>query len=136
MLLVQTPLLISSLNYVHWSAKFFVNFCLFDVHPLLPPVLTWTFLVLAVTDLLNVFEVFLPQLLLYPNPSDPLNADAAALMMKDRKLYDQKVKGENLCMNSPSFSCLYFHCSHFIKKKCLLNNLNTFLNNGIDWLRE
>lgn len=50
------------------------------------------------TDLLNVFEVFLPQLLLYPNPSDPLNGDAASLMMKDRKQYDQKVKGENLIM--------------------------------------
>ncbi|XP_022928134.1 ubiquitin-conjugating enzyme E2 5-like [Cucurbita moschata] len=43
-------------------------------------------------DLLNVFEVFLPQLLLYPNPSDPLNGDAASLMMKDRKQYDEKVK--------------------------------------------
>ncbi|XP_048445858.1 ubiquitin-conjugating enzyme E2-23 kDa-like [Pyrus x bretschneideri] len=43
-------------------------------------------------DLLNVFEVFLPQLLLYPNPSDPLNGDAASLMKRDRKLYDQKVK--------------------------------------------
>ncbi|XP_054820913.1 ubiquitin-conjugating enzyme E2-23 kDa-like isoform X1 [Prosopis cineraria] len=43
-------------------------------------------------DLLNVFEVFLPQLLLYPNPSDPLNGDAASLMMKDQKLYGQKVK--------------------------------------------
>lgn len=43
-------------------------------------------------DLLNVFEVFLPQLLLYPNPSDPLNSDAASLMMKDRKQYEQKVK--------------------------------------------
>nr|GLL26649.1 ubiquitin-conjugating enzyme E2-23 kDa-like [Ipomoea trifida] len=43
-------------------------------------------------DLLNVFEVFLPQLLLYPNPSDPLNGDAASLMMKDKKQYDQKVK--------------------------------------------
>lgn len=48
----------------------------------------------VVSDLLNVFEVFLPQLLLYPNASDPLNGDAASLMMKDRKLYDQKVKGE------------------------------------------
>lgn len=43
-------------------------------------------------DLLNVFEVFLPQLLLYPNASDPLNGDAASLMMKDRQQYDQKVK--------------------------------------------
>uniref|UniRef100_A0A1D1XUY1 E2 ubiquitin-conjugating enzyme n=1 Tax=Anthurium amnicola TaxID=1678845 RepID=A0A1D1XUY1_9ARAE len=43
-------------------------------------------------DLVNVFEVFLPQLLLYPNPSDPLNGEAAALMMRDRSSYDQKVK--------------------------------------------
>ncbi|XP_022954942.1 ubiquitin-conjugating enzyme E2-23 kDa-like [Cucurbita pepo subsp. pepo] len=43
-------------------------------------------------DLLNVFEVFLPQLLLYPNPSDPLNGDAASLMLKDRNQYDKKVK--------------------------------------------
>ncbi|XP_076891676.1 ubiquitin-conjugating enzyme E2-23 kDa-like [Bidens hawaiensis] len=43
-------------------------------------------------DLVNVFEVFLPQLLLYPNPSDPLNGDAASLMMRDRAAYEQKVK--------------------------------------------
>ncbi|ERN14589.1 hypothetical protein AMTRI_Chr01g128460 [Amborella trichopoda] len=43
-------------------------------------------------DLLNVFEVFLPQLLLYPNPTDPLNGDAASLMMRDRQQYEQKVK--------------------------------------------
>lgn len=43
-------------------------------------------------DLLNVFEVFLPQLLLYPNPSDPLNGDAASLMMKDKQQYEQKVR--------------------------------------------
>lgn len=45
------------------------------------------------SDLVNVFEVFLPQLLLYPNPSDPLNGEAAALMMRDRNTYDQRVKG-------------------------------------------
>ncbi|KAK9202305.1 hypothetical protein WN944_017515 [Citrus x changshan-huyou] len=43
-------------------------------------------------DLVNVFEVFLPQLLLYPNPSDPLNGEAAALLMRDRAAYEQRVK--------------------------------------------
>ncbi|BAT83600.1 hypothetical protein LR48_Vigan03g047700 [Vigna angularis] len=43
-------------------------------------------------DLVNVFEVFLPQLLLYPNPSDPLNGEAAALMMRDRSAYEIRVK--------------------------------------------
>ncbi|KAL5994408.1 Ubiquitin-conjugating enzyme E2 5 [Asimina triloba] len=44
------------------------------------------------SDLVNVFEVFLPQLLLYPNPSDPLNGEAAALMMRNRLTYEQRVK--------------------------------------------
>ncbi|ROT34870.1 ubiquitin-conjugating enzyme [Sodiomyces alkalinus F11] len=43
-------------------------------------------------DMINIFEVFLPQLLRYPNPSDPLNGEAAALMMKDKKNYEIKVK--------------------------------------------
>ncbi|KAK6142794.1 hypothetical protein DH2020_023142 [Rehmannia glutinosa] len=43
-------------------------------------------------DLVNVFEVFLPQLLLYPNPSDPLNGEAGSLMMRDRAAYEQRVK--------------------------------------------
>nr|XP_010935784.1 ubiquitin-conjugating enzyme E2 5 isoform X1 [Elaeis guineensis] len=44
------------------------------------------------SDLINIFEAFLPQLLLYPNPSDPLNGEAAALMMRDRPAYEQRVK--------------------------------------------
>lgn len=44
-------------------------------------------------DMINIFEVFLPQLLRYPNPSDPLNGEAAALLMREPKAYDAKVKG-------------------------------------------
>lgn len=44
-------------------------------------------------DMVNIFEVFLPQLLRYPNPTDPLNGEAAALMMREPKGYDAKVKG-------------------------------------------
>jgi len=44
-------------------------------------------------DMVNIFEVFLPQLLRYPNPTDPLNGEAAALMMRDEKSYNAKVKG-------------------------------------------
>ena len=44
-------------------------------------------------DMINIFEVFLPQLLRYPNPSDPLNGEAAALLMRDPTSYDAKVKG-------------------------------------------
>jgi ubiquitin-conjugating enzyme E2 H len=46
-------------------------------------------------DMVNIFEVFLPQLLRYPNPTDPLNGEAAALLMKDPKAYDVKVKGKD-----------------------------------------
>ncbi|RXH74014.1 hypothetical protein DVH24_016836 [Malus domestica] len=44
-------------------------------------------------DLANVFEVLLPQLLLYPNPFDALNGEAAALMMFYQAAYEQRVKG-------------------------------------------
>lgn len=44
-------------------------------------------------DMINIFEVFLPQLLRYPNPSDPLNGEAAAMLMREPKSYEAKVKG-------------------------------------------
>lgn len=43
--------------------------------------------------MINIFEVFLPQLLRYPNPNDPLNGEAAALLMRHPKEYEAKVKG-------------------------------------------
>jgi ubiquitin-conjugating enzyme E2 H len=43
-------------------------------------------------ELINIFEIFLPQLLRYPNPADPLNGEAAALLMKDPKGYAKKVE--------------------------------------------
>ncbi|KAL1917208.1 uncharacterized protein VTP21DRAFT_4864 [Calcarisporiella thermophila] len=48
----------------------------------------WT----ALYSLFNVFEVFLPQLLRYPNPTDPLNGEAAALLMRDPQGYEKRVK--------------------------------------------
>lgn len=55
------------------------------------------------TDLINVFEVFLPQLLLYPNPTDPLNGEAAALLMREPHSYNQKVKGAHGCSQHSRF---------------------------------
>ncbi|KAL7753516.1 ubiquitin-conjugating enzyme E2 H [Sorochytrium milnesiophthora] len=43
-------------------------------------------------DMINIFEVFLPQLLRYPNPTDPLNGEAAALLMREPVAYEEKVK--------------------------------------------
>jgi len=64
---------------------------------------TWT----PLYSLVNVFEVFLPQLLTYPNPSDPLNSDAASMFLKDPSRYEEKVAIANrffcelfICVNS------------------------------------
>jgi ubiquitin-conjugating enzyme E2 H len=42
-------------------------------------------------DLINIFDIFLPQLLLYPNPADPLNPQAANLHNKNQDKYKEKV---------------------------------------------
>ncbi|TID20675.1 putative UBC8-E2 ubiquitin-conjugating enzyme [Venturia nashicola] len=57
-------------------------------HPNIDELCTWS----PMYDMINIFEVFLPQLLRYPNPTDPLNGEAAALMMREPKSYDAKVK--------------------------------------------
>ena len=43
-------------------------------------------------DLINIFEIFLPQLLLYPNPTDPLNPEAAQMQLKYEDKYKEKIK--------------------------------------------
>lgn len=48
---------------------------------------TWT----PMYSLVNIFDVFLPQLLTYPNPADPLNSDAASMLCKEPEKYKQKV---------------------------------------------
>lgn len=49
---------------------------------------TWT----PLYDLKNIFDVFLPQLLSYPNPSDPLNGEAATMYLHNKDLYIKRVK--------------------------------------------
>ena len=45
----------------------------------------WT----PVYNLVSIMEVLLPQLLTYPNPDDPLNAEAAQLLLKDNATFAQ-----------------------------------------------
>lgn len=64
--------------------------------------------------MINIFEVFLPQLLRYPNPTDPLNGEAAALLMREPQAYENKVKGNTSIIDLndwclvPLYYCLLF----------------------------
>jgi len=49
---------------------------------------TWT----PIFALTHVFETFLPQLLQYPNSSDPLNTHAASLHINDIEAYNARVR--------------------------------------------
>ena len=49
---------------------------------------TWT----PLYSLVNIFDTFLPQLLAYPNPADPLNPEAAQLLNRDSVRFDSRVR--------------------------------------------
>ncbi|KAF9585884.1 Ubiquitin-conjugating enzyme E2 8 [Lunasporangiospora selenospora] len=54
-------------------------------------------------DMINIFESFLPQLLRYPNPTDPLNGEAAAMLMREASGYENKVKGKFYSCDYPQY---------------------------------
>ena len=49
---------------------------------------TWS----PIYNLSHIYNIFIPQLLLYPNASDPLNEVAADLYINDMDTFKQKVK--------------------------------------------
>jgi ubiquitin-conjugating enzyme E2 H len=43
-------------------------------------------------SLINIWEIFIPQLMAYPNPDDPLNREAAILYKTNRRVFASRAK--------------------------------------------
>ena len=48
---------------------------------------TWT----PIYNLSHIYNIFIPQLLLYPNPEDPLNEEAARLFKENQIVYKENI---------------------------------------------
>ena len=62
--------------------------------------------------MINIFGVFLPQLLRYPNPTDPLNGEAAAMLMREPAAYEAKVKGRLLLWHACFYTTYKLHSEY------------------------
>ena len=57
---------------------------------------TWT----PIYNLCHIYNTFIPQLLLYPNPEDPLNTEASKLYIENRDEFNNKVTNSINSINS------------------------------------
>lgn len=53
---------------------------------------TWS----PIYNLCHIYDTFIPQLLVYPNPEDPLNIDASELYKDNIELFKKKVDETNI----------------------------------------
>lgn len=85
-------------------------------------------------DLINIFDIFLPQLLLYPNPTSPLNTIAATLLIESPEVYQIKVK------DHVKKYCIFFDANqnsdHIIYNNLNERNGNTELENDVNEMEE